>query len=485
MANKSIKNRPQANILASILIAILAPISIANAENLSIQRLEHSLNTCYPKILNAALQQEINQAKAKQNMSPFDTKFNAYANQRAGSTYNTSYQKVEFEKRFYDLPIAAYTGFDISTGYTPQYDSAQITSTQGRQFIGLKFNLLSGFAIDKDRLSLYNSILETDKAKYEIELTKLVIKTDAIKSYITWVITGSELKAYQKLLLTAEKRQKALEKRLQSGDISAIAVKENYNYILKRKIKVMSAQDYFNQSALALSLYYRDNACNTIKPAENLLPKELPKDHTLSASSDDIEINEAIRNRPEFKVIETQLAQIRNQQKLAKTELLPKLNLALQYNQNNSSTATTSYFIINQQEGVAKAEFSLPLDRSYGTGLDEETTKNLVKLQNERQLLVEQIASRVKSLHYTVSNTAEQISLAQNEFSLSNELLKAENNRIMNGDSNFFMLNAREENATNSYLSLLGNLSDNYKAMIEYNFLNGKNVNLNHLYTSH
>jgi hypothetical protein len=134
---------------------------------------------------------------------------------------------------------------------------------------------------------------------------------------------------------------------------------------------------------------------------------------------------------------------------------------------------------------VAKAEFSLPLDRSYGTGLDEETTKNLVKLQNERQLLVEQIASRVKSLHYTVSNTAEQISLAQNEFILSNELLKAENNRVMNGDSNFFMLNAREENATNSYLSLLGNLSDNYKAMIEYNFLNGKNVNLNHLYTSH
>lgn len=453
----------------------------ATAHDIFINTLNSSIDKCYPKILNAIIQQEISQGDVTKNKSPFDTRINGDTTQRGGSTYNTSYQKVAVEKRFYDSPISAYSGFDISSGYTPQYDSSQITSAQGREFVGLKLNLLSGFAIDKERLELYNSVLDSNQALYEIDLSKLIVKTDAIKAYVAWVIAGYELKSYQDLLTIAEKRQLALEKKLKQGDISKISLTENYNYILKRKIKLLSAKDYFNKTSLELSMFYRNGHCEIEQPDENMLPPKLPKDKTLQNSLNLEEINAAIRNRPEFKVIETQLEKIRKEQEFAKTSILPKLELAVQYNQNNSSTATTPYFVINQQEIVAKANFSMPLERSYGKGLSSATSQKMSKLLNERGFLVDQIGTKIKALHYTVNNTAGQITLAQNEYDLSKKLVAAENEKINNGDSNFFMLNAREENMNNSYLSYLNSLYENYKATIEYNFLNGKNINLNNI----
>lgn len=466
-----------------LVLLIMTNIShvFAADSGLNLASLEQGLDRCYPKILNAALQQEINRSKTLQMQSPFDTKLNAYAQQRSGSTYNTGYQKIEFEKRLYDLPISAYTGFDISSGYTPQYDSAQITSTQGREFVGLKFNLLSGFAIDKDRLNLYNAMIEENKAKYEVDLAKLLIKTDALKAYIGWLVAGYEMNAYQKLLDLAEQRQKNLDVRLKSGDISDIAVKENYNYILKRRVKLMSAKDYFNQASQSLAIYSRDNSCNMIVPNQQMLPSKLPNKINMPYSHTIEEINYAITNRPEFKIIDTQIQQIKNQQRLAKTELLPKLNLNVQYNQNNSDTTSTSYFKLNQQEGVAKLDFSLPLERRYATGMTQEVSNGLQKLQNERQLLIDQVSTRLQSLKYTIDNTSAQIKISEDEYNLSNQLLTAEEIKFKNGDSNFFMLNAREENLTNSYISLLSNLSENFKSYIEYNFLNGENKNLSNI----
>lgn len=468
----------------NILLAFSGIIFYVSAfsQDIFISNLDSSIDKCYPKILNAIIQQEISQSDVVKNKSPFDTHIVSTSTQRGGSTYSTSYQKIGVEKRFYDSPISAYSGFDYSNGYTPQYDTAQVTSTLGREFVGLKLNLLSGFAIDKERLDLYNSVLDSDKARYEIDLSKLIVKTDAIKAYTAWVIAGAELKTYQNLLDIAEKRQKALEKRFKQGDIAKISLTENYNYVLRRKIKVMTAKDYFNKASLELSMFYRNNKCEVERPHETMLPPKLLKDNKLQSDSDLEEINAAIRNRPEFKVIETQLEKIRKEQEYASTSMLPKLDMNVQYNQNNSSTSTTGYFAINQQEMVAKANFSMPLERSNGKGLTSAASQKMSKLLNERKFLVDQVATKIKALHYTVNNTAEQIVLAKNEYALAEQLVAAENAKIANGEGNFFMLNAREESMTNSYLSYLNSLYENYKATIEYNFLNGQNVDLNKLY---
>ena len=452
------------------------------AYELHISTIEHSVNACYPKVLNAVIQQELNQGKVTKNESPFDLQLNANSLARQGSTYNTTYQRVAMEKRFYGSPVSAYAGYDISGGYTPQYDSAQITSTQGREFVGLKMNLLNGFTMDDDRITLYNSILDKEKSNYELELAKLLVKTEAVKAYMSWIIAGAGLKSYEKLLKLATDRQQALEKRFKHGDIAEINVKENNNYVLKRKIKVAAAQDYFNKASQYLSMYYRNSNCEIMTPGENLLPEKLPPAQKLPQVPVAQEINQAVQNRPEFKIIEMQIQQINNQQKLANNYNLPKLNLSVQYNQNNSDQATSYYFQLNQQEGVAKLEFSMPLDRSYGRGMTQETDANLRKLLNDRKLLLDQLKSQFETLHYSVTATATQVDMSKSENQLSQDLLKAEDTRVKNGDSNFFMLNQREENATNSYLSYINGIASNYQALLEYNFLNGKNSTLTKAY---
>lgn len=456
--------------------------STAFAELVMIDTLDHSVDRCYPKVLNAALEQEMNAAKVKQNESAFDTRVLGNTAQRQGSSYNTQYERVGMEKRLYGSPISVYTGYDISSGYAPQYEGAQITSTQGREFIGVKLNLLNGFAIDKERIDLYNAMLDKDKAGYEMTLAKLLVKTDAVKAYLTWVTAGAQLRAYQKLLNLAEKRQIALTKQFKEGDIAQIAVKENYNNILKRRMKVMDAQTYFNQASQELSLFYRNASCDMVVPTEKALPDTLPSFKKLPTMNFTDELNAAVRNRPEFQIIQAQVNQILNEQKLAKTELLPKLGVAVQYNRNNSDDASTPDFTINQNEYLAKVELSIPLERSYGTGLSVEAEKKYRKLMNDKQWLMDQLRSRINTLRYTINNTSAQANLAKSELSLSGDLLSAENQRINNGDSNFFVLNIREENQTNSMINLINAMSANYQAYIEYNFLNGQNVNLARTY---
>lgn len=452
--------------------------SLANF--LTLGQIEQSVERCYPQILNADIEIQINEYQAKKNQSPFDTYLNANTNQRQGSSYDTQYEKVSMEKRLYGSPVSVYSGYDISSGYAPQYEGAQITSDQGREFIGLKLNLLNGFEIDKERLDLYNAILDTQKAKYQLELVKLIVKTDAIKAYINWDLAGLELKAYERLVRVAERRQVALEKRLEQGDVARITVRENYNNLLKRKVRLITAKDSFNQATQNLSLYYRDQKCQVQLATSNMLPQEIPHYQRINPTSE--ELNTAVQQRPEFRIIGVQMAQLMNEQKLAQTNLKPKLSAAVQYNQNNSDTSTTPNFIINQNEFLAKIDFSFPLEQSYGKGFDSATGKKLQKLQNEKQLLLDQLRARMHILSFRIKNTNLQRELSASDLSLSKELYVAEDKRFNNGDSSFFMLNLREENITNAYLNMISATMQNYQAFIEFNFLNGKNINLTQTY---
>lgn len=463
------------------LLPILFFLKMSWANFLTLSQLEASVEQCYPQILNAEIDIQINADEARKNSSPFDTYLNANTNQRQGSSYDTQYEKASVEKRLYGSPISVYTGYDISSGYAPQYEGAQITSTQGREFIGLKLNLLNGFEVDPERVTLYNAILDTEKAKYQLDLVKLIVKTDAVKAYINWVLAGLELKAYERLVKVAERRQFALEKRLNEGDVARITVRENYNNLLKRRIRLMAAKDNFNQVSQNLSLYYRVNQCRVMLPKEKNLPTKLPHYQKMIPTSNE-ELNAVIQQRPEFRIMLVQMRQLMNQQKLAQTNLKPKLSASLQYNQNNSDVSTTPDFTINQNEFLAKIDFSFPLEQSYGKGFDEATTRKLQKLENEKQFLLDQLRSRIHILSFRIKNTSMQGELSANDLSLSRELYEAEDKRFNNGDSSFFMLNLREENVTNAYLSMINATMQNYQAFIEFNFLNGKNIDLAHTY---
>ena len=72
-------------------------MSVANAYELKASRIESSINSCYPKVLNAVIQQELNSAKAKKSEAPFDTRLDTDSLQRQGSTYNTTYQKLPWK----------------------------------------------------------------------------------------------------------------------------------------------------------------------------------------------------------------------------------------------------------------------------------------------------------------------------------------------------------------------------------------------------
>ena len=70
----------------SILLAFSLLVFYRNAtsQDIFISNLDSSIDKCYPKILNAVIQQEINQSDVVKNKSPFDTRLNGDGTQRGG-----------------------------------------------------------------------------------------------------------------------------------------------------------------------------------------------------------------------------------------------------------------------------------------------------------------------------------------------------------------------------------------------------------------
>jgi outer membrane protein TolC len=344
-------------------------------------------------------------------------------------------------KEFPEFNAKAYGGYRYSDGNFPEYEEDFLTQDGGEVKIGLIFSLLRDRIIDEDRFRLFNSQLELTATELELLLRKISVQHMAMQAYWEWLAAGHTMLIRQELYDIALKRQEGLITRAERGDVADILVTENKQTIINRKAKLIEARRTFANKSNSLSLYYRNEEGQPIIPDEEALPETFPtfvfEQHQQVMYE---EMMEALIKRPEFALIDTAIEQEQNRLLMGENALLPQLDLGLEASENFGMGSRT----LEDTETIVKMNISIPLQQRLGAGRIAKAKAEIRRLEFEKQMLDDKIRAELQNILTNIEAAAERVQLTEQEIDLALTMQQAERQRFLDGLSDFFVLNMRE-----------------------------------------
>lgn len=269
-----------------------------STETLSEKEVVASAVKNYPKILSHYDKIKAAESNLLASKGFFDIKLKQSYSDRSRGYYDGKSYNVELEKELGIFGSKIYSGYRKSYGDFPDYEGGSYTNSGGEYRAGAKFSLLKDRTIDSNRLKVILANLSVDEAKIEMENIKKEIERDARKAYWTWVTDGEIYKIYEDLYQLALTRQKQLETRAKSGDIAQITLVENQKNILKRKSALAKIKQEFENSAIYLSLFWRDSHGKPLVAKKSQLPQLENKTLLIGKEKLNRDLENALRNRP-------------------------------------------------------------------------------------------------------------------------------------------------------------------------------------------
>ncbi len=395
----------------------------------------------------------------------FDIKLKQNYSDRTRGYYDGKSYETEIEKYLGVLGSKVYGGYRKSYGKFPDYEGGSVTNSRGEFRAGAKFSLLKDRDIDQSRLSLILGSLSVEEAKIELENIKMEIARDASKAYWIWFSAGKILQIYEDLYQLALNRQKQLEVKSQKGDVAQIIAVENRKNLLKRKASLVKVRQEFEASALYLSLFWRDENGNSLKPEASHLP-ELTAKLPPTPSEKDFQNaqEEALKRRPEIKMLTIKSDEQLNQKKYAENLLKPQLDVEIGGSKDEGAGPSSR----SQSNNYAGINFSFPLQQREGKGKLAEADSKLSALRYEKTLLEDQIRVEIDQIMVKILTISETHSLLSEEARLAEVLQNAEVEKFKHGASNFFLVNLREQDFASSKAALIEVFKEFQNSIADY-----------------
>jgi outer membrane protein TolC len=433
MKNKSI-------LLTFIICGVLNAAAV-QAKSLDLKDVLESSNLHYPKIKAAIAKQDAARAKSQEARGAFDLRLDGDSKLRTSGFYNGDYISSKLVK-----PLAPFNG-EIYTGYRngrddyPVYDEELRTQDGGEASVGMIFSLLRNREIDDRRFKLQDAAFEQSLSDAELLLTRLNTQLKAQYAYAEWLATGMILDVYQGLLHLAEERQKNLLSRIKAGDAPQIMAAENEQNLVKRRAMLNEARRNFIRQSNELSLFWRDDSGNPLVPKKNDLPLKFTSLSLPTAQTVEADISRVIEQRPEIKSIKIGMQQQHNRVRMGENSLLPKVDLGIEIARDFGNGLQR----LDGTETIGIVKFSIPLQRNLGQGQTAAAKAELRQLESEQRLAVDTIRAELHNLAADLKMNSDNLDLSNREVKLALTMQDAEQQMLLNGTSNLFLVNSREE----------------------------------------
>ncbi len=420
----------------------------------------------YPKILAYYDAIEAASASVLEAEGFFDVKLKQELLNKSRGYYDGSLTNTTVSKRLKFLNGEVYSGYKRSYGSFPLNEYANYTNDKGEFNAGAKFSLLRNSSIDEQRLNLSIAKLRLEENKIQLEKITMQMRQDASKAYWGFVASGLIFKVYEDLYKMALERNTQLETRFKKGDIAKILLTENKRNILHRKSSMIKARQDFENNALYLSLFWRDENGDPKIANIEMLPKlDFAK---RNAHFEKVNLEEdmrhALENRAEARVIKNKIAQEQNNLLQAKNLLNPQLDVDLKASKDYGNGPLSR----SQSNNAIKIDFETPLQRNQAKGKISATTAKISAIKFEEKLLLEQIKTELKQLKNSLDAITEINQIVNEEIELSKTLEDAEKQRFWQGGSNFFLINLREQESASAQIAALEILEKYQKTIAEY-----------------
>lgn len=403
-----------------------------------------------PQIIEALARIRLAEGRALSAEGAFDTVFEVDGDARPLGYYEGADISARVTRPLTNNGGYAYGGYDVSRGRFAPYYGNYHTDRLGELSVGALFSLLRDRMVDERRTERTLAASGIDIARFERELTALGVQFRAVSAYQDWVATGLRLQAYQDLLNLAESRRNAIVRQVELGARPEILLTENDQNLVRRRALVTQARGEFAAAAAALALYYRDQAGQPVTVAAD----RLPADATALAGVAGAITADWAQNRPELQVLLAQIDQASARLALAENDLRPRLDVRGELSQDLGPQSLGGPYY-GELEAIVGFRFSYPLQNRAARGRVDQARAEIDALQARSRYLRDQIAVEVEGITVRVDAARQLAGIAEEERRLAERLAQAERRRFELGSSDFFLVNQREETATDAQVRLI------------------------------
>jgi len=345
-----------------------------------------------------------------------------------------------------ELKIPTWAGIDISTGIESnkgQFLNSEVSKGQS-SYLGISVPVLKNLVIDKRRaavLQAKNLILASEQEKQSIVNNLLL---DASLQYWKWAAQYQLLKLYNQYVVTSKNRFNITKIAFNNGERASLDTLEALTQLQQLKILENDADLLFTNAGVELSYFLWDNQDSALQLSPTMIPDTLDsKKISIEPTISDL-ISLSILQNPEVRAYEYKINNLLIEKKLKFQSLLPMLNVKsniLNQNYNVFKDASTQFYQNNYKFGV---DFKMPLFLREGRG---EYRKAKLKIEETNLAFAAkkiEVQNKVKTYsneNFFLKNQLETLFVINNN---TNTLLKGELIKFYNGDSNLFVVNARE-----------------------------------------
>lgn len=382
-----------------------------------------------------------------------------YLTQYANNKYSAGVeQATQFQGMSY------FAGWRLGRGEFASYDGKLQTDSAGEYRAGVRLPTLRDRALDPRRADLYKALLGRRIAELGVDQQRLVITQLATRRYWDWVAAGRRFQVAQSVLKIALDRDTQLKDAVKLGAIPAIEVTDNQRAILARRAAVVEGDRALQLAAIELSFFHRDPGGQPLLPESRQLPPAFPAIRAFEEQrlADDIDL--ALKRRPEIRRFAAQRDQVEIDRKLAQNQLLPNVDLVMQYTREGGDRIVQR----GPDELSAALLFNFPIQRRQAKGRETSALARIAQFDQRERFAREQVAAEVRDAYSAVIAAYRRAQVLREEVEVTRQLEDAERVKFELGDSTLFLLNLREQQTFDAALREVSVLNEYFRALALY-----------------
>lgn len=428
--------------LLTIGLSLLLALPSAAAP-LALDEVLASVRSHYPPLLAAWLRQDVANGRIRQAQGAFDPLLSTTLAVRPMNYYDGSNVELLLEQPLTGWGGEVYGGYRLSSGFLPDYERKLRTAEGGEAVLGLRLPLLRDGAIDSRRAAIDQAAIDRELANPFILRQYLDFHRAARISYFAWLAAGKRLEVARRVLQMAKERDAFLAEKSAGGAIAPILQVDNQRLVVSREIAVLEAQRRFEATAIELSLFHRQqDTGDPIVPGLAQLPEAFPVPTAVDALQLISDRGRAAFRRPEVREIELLITKGDIDRRLARNQLKPNLDLALEFNQALGSGRPGD---IDESEITGLMKFSVPIGRNEAKGRLAAIQSEIARLEQQKEFAVERILADANDAHSAVEAAHAALERTRLNVALARELEQAEATRFREGASDLLVLQIREQ----------------------------------------
>ncbi|MBX2860541.1 MAG: TolC family protein [Vampirovibrio sp.] len=427
----------------------------------------------HPVLTLATLDREMASAKRLETQGAFDPSLNGEGSfNRFNSSSAVGKVQEAIDSRLTADILTRY-GAKLSAGVKLARGDVKTplspTGETGEYFGEVTLPLLRGARFNPKAVKEKQALIGEPMAAFKYRRKELELLLKAIEHYWKWVGNSRKLTVEKQLIDLAEFRAGAVKDRADAGDLPQITAVEANREVKRRFGSFYATQRGFQESTFKLALFLWDTGGESAQqPAASQVPDTV---YTPVAYTDDQLADgklAALSGRPELNVLGFSKEITELDRRLAKNNMLPKLDAFL------SQGVETGEDRISGAVIKAGVKVSVPLRWRTVKGQLQQAELSLQKLDVQQKQLIQQIFIDIEDSVSAINRAFDRYEAASEELDFAQQLAEGERTKFKYGDTTLFLVNQRERSAASANKKVIDAMVDYYQAVGRFNAVTGQ-----------